>query len=162
MRQDDLQSAAEQTRSLKDEVDILRERSARLENAQSTIDSMRRKVEEGNELKRQLRKLEEKNSQYIQQNMELEEVQISNTPLSNFTFWCCDSFIFFVFCFKDLKKLGPWKSQLELQKKQIAEVQSTLDDERRRADKFELQYKNIVERNEALTLEKEVKCVLYT
>lgn len=35
---------------------------------------MRRKVEEGNELKRQLRKLEEKNSQYIQQNMELEEV----------------------------------------------------------------------------------------
>ena len=83
MRQDDLQSAAEQTRSLKDEVDILRERSARLENAQSTIDSMRRKVEEGNEL-------EEKNSQYIQQNMELEEVQISNTPLSNFTFWCCD------------------------------------------------------------------------
>ena len=83
MRQDDQQSAAEQTRSLKDEVDILRERSARLENAQSTIDSMRRKVEEGNEL-------EEKNSQYIQQNMELEEVQISNTPLSNFTFWCCD------------------------------------------------------------------------
>lgn len=36
---------------------------------------MRRKVEEGNELKRQLRKLEEKNSQYIQQNMELEEVR---------------------------------------------------------------------------------------
>ena len=90
MRQDDQHCAAEQTRSLKDEVDILRERSARLENAQSTIDSMRRKVEEGNELKRQLRKLEEKNSQYIQQNMELEEVQISNTPLSNFTFWCCD------------------------------------------------------------------------
>ena len=83
MRQDDQHCAAEQTRSLKDEVDILRERSARLENAQSTIDSMRRKVEEGNEL-------EEKNSQYIQQNMELEEVQISNTPLSNFTFWCCD------------------------------------------------------------------------
>uniref|UniRef100_A0A0P5MCP1 Putative Golgi-associated microtubule-binding protein hook3 n=1 Tax=Daphnia magna TaxID=35525 RepID=A0A0P5MCP1_9CRUS len=128
MRQDDLQSAAEQTRSLKDEVDILRERSARLENAQSTIDSMRRKVEEGNELKRQLRKLEEKNSQYIQQNMELEE---------------------------ELKKLGPWKSQLELQKKQIAEVQAALDDERRRADKFELQFKNVVERNEALTLEKE-------
>lgn len=56
-------------------MDILRERSAKLENAQSTIDSMRRKVEEGNELKRQLRKLEEKNSQYIQQNMELEEVR---------------------------------------------------------------------------------------
>ena len=65
-------------------------------------------------------------------------------------------------CVQELKKLGPWKSQLELQKKQIAEVQSTLDDERRRADKFELQYKNIVERNEALTLEKEVNCVRYT
>lgn len=60
-----------------------------------------------------------------------------------------------------MKKLGPWKSQLELQKKQIAEVQAALDDERRRADKFELQFKNVVERNEALTLEKEVnfKCV---
>ena len=56
----------------------MRERSAKLENAQSTIDSMRRKVEEGNELKRQLRKLEEKNSQYIQQNMELEEVSLDN------------------------------------------------------------------------------------
>ena len=54
-------------------MDILREKSARLENAQSTIDSMRRKVEEGNELKRQLRKLEEKYSQCIQHNMELEE-----------------------------------------------------------------------------------------
>ena len=58
-----------------------------------------------------------------------------------------------------MKKLGPWKSQLELQKKQIAEVQATLDDERRRADKFELQFKNLLERNEALTLEKEVSFI---
>lgn len=160
MRQDDLQSAAEQTRSLKDEVDILRERSARLENAQSTIDSMRRKVEEGNELKRQLRKLEEKNSQYIQQNMELEEVY-SYAHSENFPFGF-DSFHIVWFA-QELKKLGPWKSQLELQRKQIAEVQSALDEERRRADKFELQHKNIVERNEALTLEKEVKkCAVRT
>lgn len=55
-----------------------------------------------------------------------------------------------------MKKLGPWKSQLELQKKQIAEFQQMLDDERRRADKFELQYKNLIERNETLTQEKEV------
>jgi len=44
---------------------------------------MRRKVEEGNELKRQLRKLEEKNSQYIQQNMELEEVRHLRKALFN-------------------------------------------------------------------------------
>jgi hypothetical protein len=55
-----------------------------------------------------------------------------------------------------LKKLGPWKSQLEAQKKQITEVQSELEEERRRADKFELQFKNMLERNEALTQEKEV------
>lgn len=55
-----------------------------------------------------------------------------------------------------MKKLGPWKSQLELQKKQIAEFQQLLDEERRRADKFELQYKNMIERNETLTQEKEV------
>lgn len=58
---------------------------------------------------------------------------------------------------QELKKLGPWKSQLEAQKKQIAEVQSELEEERRRADKFELQFKNMIERNEALTQEKEVK-----
>lgn len=62
---------------------------------------------------------------------------------------------------QELKKLGPWKSQLELQKKQIAEVQVTLDEERRRADKFELQFKNLLERNEALTLEKEVLVINY-
>ena len=70
---------------VQDEVDILRERSAKLENAQSTIDSMRRKVEEGTELRRQLRKLEEKNSQYIQQNLELEEVMYSLILEFNFT-----------------------------------------------------------------------------
>ena len=53
----------------------MRERSARLTTAESTIDSMRRKVEEANELKKQLRKLDEKNAQYVQQNMELEEVR---------------------------------------------------------------------------------------
>lgn len=56
-------------------MDILRERSARLSTAECTIDSMRKKVEEANDLKRQLRKLEEKNAQYIQQNVELEEVR---------------------------------------------------------------------------------------
>ena len=70
---------------IQDEVDILRERSAKLENAQSTIDSMRRKVEEGTELRRQLRKLEEKNSQYIQQNLELEEVMYSLILKFNYT-----------------------------------------------------------------------------
>lgn len=45
---------------------------------------------------------------------------------------------------------------MELQKKQIAEVQSALDEERRRADKLEIQFKNQSERNEALVLEKEV------
>ncbi len=59
---------------MKDEVDILRERSARLATAECTIDSMRKKVEESNDFKRQLRKLEEKNALYIQQNVELEEV----------------------------------------------------------------------------------------
>jgi len=128
LRQEDLQNAADENRSLKDEVDILRERSGRLTTAESTIDSMRKKVEEGNELKRQLRKLDEKNAQYVQQNMELEE---------------------------ELKKLGPWKSQLELQKKQMSELQLKLDEERKTADRFELQFKNLQEKNETLAQEKE-------
>ena len=50
---------------------------------------------------------------------------------------------------------------MEVQKKQIAEVQSALDDERRRADKLELQFKNQLERNEALALEKEVNAFYF-
>lgn len=55
-----------------------------------------------------------------------------------------------------MKKLGPWKSQLELQKKQMSELQLKLDEERKTADKFELQFKNLLEKNETLTQEKEV------
>merc|ERR1712136_239751 len=50
---------------------------------------------------------------------------------------------------------GPWKSQLELQKKQMSELQLKLDEERKTADKFELQFKNLLEKNETLTQEKE-------
>ena len=57
---------------------------------------------------------------------------------------------------QELKKLGPWKSQLELQKKQIAEVQAKLDDERKRADKFEFQHKTLHDKFETLSQEKEV------
>jgi len=115
---------------------------------------MRRKVEEGTELRRQLRKLEEKNSQYIQQNLELEEVMYSS--ILNFKYTINLLINVLTLMLQELKKLGPWKSQLEAQKKQITEVQSELEEERRRADKFELQFKNMLERNEALTQEKEV------
>ena len=58
---------------------------------------------------------------------------------------------------QELKKLGPWKSQLELQKKQISELQLKLDEERKTSDKFELQFKNLQEKNETLAQEKEVR-----
>lgn len=97
--------------------------------AESAMDAMRRKVEEINDLKRQFRQLEENNAQYIQRNMELEE---------------------------ELKRQTPWKMQFEAQKKEMSEMRMTLDDERKRGDRFEFDLKKLHEKHEALAQEKEV------
>jgi septal ring factor EnvC (AmiA/AmiB activator) len=55
-----------------------------------------------------------------------------------------------------LKKSETWKPQLELCKKQIAELHQRLSEERSRGDKFEFECKNMQEKLSALHREKEV------
>lgn len=69
-----LQETANETRLLKDELDILRDTADRVEKYESTIQSYKKKLEELSDLKRQVKILESKNIGYIQQNMELEQV----------------------------------------------------------------------------------------
>ena len=73
VRQDELQGAANQARSLKDEVDILREAAGRLEKAEATVEGLRKKLEECSELRSQMKALEDKNTEYLHRNMGLEE-----------------------------------------------------------------------------------------
>ena len=59
--------------SAQDEVDILRETSDKVSKYEAAIESYKKKMEEMGDLKRQIKYLEEKNSEYINNNMDLEE-----------------------------------------------------------------------------------------
>lgn len=80
-----LQKLADQALKLKDELDILRETAEKVSKYEANIESYKKKLEELGDLKRQVKILEEKNTDYMQKNMELEE---------------------------DVKKTGNWKPQV--------------------------------------------------
>lgn len=71
-----LQETAGEARLLKDELDILRDTADRVEKYETTLQSYKKKLEGLGDLKRQLKILETKNIAYIQQNMELEQVNL--------------------------------------------------------------------------------------
>ena len=122
----DLQKLADQARSLKDEVDILRENSDKVGKYEGVIETYKKKLEEMADLKRQIKFLEDKNAEYIDNNMELEE------------------------------KLGKVaRPTTELFRKQIAELNSKLTSETERADKCKFENDRLMEKLEALTVEKD-------
>ncbi|XP_069694315.1 protein Hook homolog 3-like [Periplaneta americana] len=125
---EEIQKMADEARHLKDEVDILRETADKAVKYEATIASYKKKLEEYGDLKRQVKMLEDKNTDYMQQNMELEE---------------------------ELKKSGTWKPQLEMYKKQIAELHQRLNEETKRADKSDFECKKMQEKLNALQREKE-------
>lgn len=127
-RNEELQKLADQARSLKDEVDALREMSERAVVYEGTMETYKKKLEELSDLKRQVRILEEKNSDYMQHNMELEE---------------------------EVKKSGTWRPQLELYKKQVAELHQKLAEEAKKTDRQIFENKKLAEKMETIILEKD-------
>ncbi|XP_071442587.1 protein Hook homolog 3-like [Hetaerina americana] len=127
-RQEELQAGAEEARQLKDEMDILRETAEKVERHEAMIEVYKKKLEEYGDLKRQVKLLEEKNTEYMQQNMDLEE---------------------------ELKKSGSWKPQVEIYKKKTAELQQKLSEESKKADKAEFENKKLQEKLQYLSREKE-------
>ncbi|KAK6631025.1 hypothetical protein RUM44_003197 [Polyplax serrata] len=125
---EELQIHADEARHLKDEIDVLKETADKVGKYEATIESYKRKLEELSDLKRQLKILEEKNTSYMQHNLELED---------------------------EVKKNGTWKPQVEVYKKQVAELHQKLSDETKRADKFDFEVKKAQEKILALTREKE-------
>lgn len=71
----ELQQAADEARLLKDELDVAREAADQAVKYEATIETFKKKMEEFSDLRRQLKLLEDKNIEYMQMNMELEEVQ---------------------------------------------------------------------------------------
>lgn len=127
-RNEELQQLADQARSLKDEVDVLREMSERAVVYEGTMETYKKKLEELSDLKRQVRILEEKNSDYMQQNLELEE---------------------------EVKKSGTWRPQLEMYKKQVGELHQKLAEEAKKTDRQVFENKKLAEKMEALVQERD-------
>jgi protein HOOK3 len=75
---EELQKVGDEARHLKDEIDILRETADKAVKYEGTIASYKKKLEEYGDLKRQMKLLEDKNTYYMQQNMDLEEVYASD------------------------------------------------------------------------------------
>ncbi|KAK7503948.1 hypothetical protein BaRGS_00004680 [Batillaria attramentaria] len=124
----ELTALASEARAMKDELDILRHTSDQVAKYEATIETYKKKLEEMSDLRVQLKMLEEKNTGYMQQQIEMEE---------------------------EVKRLGTTKQQLESYKRQTLELQNRLTDETKRADKWEFEHNRIQEKFSMLQREKE-------
>uniref|UniRef100_G3NTY4 Hook microtubule tethering protein 2 n=1 Tax=Gasterosteus aculeatus aculeatus TaxID=481459 RepID=G3NTY4_GASAC len=73
LRNEELTSLAQEAQALKDEMDILRHSSDRVNQLEVLVESYKRKLEDLGDLRRQVRLLEERNTVYMQRTCELEE-----------------------------------------------------------------------------------------
>ncbi|XP_017311843.1 protein Hook homolog 1 isoform X1 [Ictalurus punctatus] len=127
-RNDELTSLAEESRSLKDELDILRSCSDRAVKLEASVETYRKKLEDLGDLRRQMKALEEKNMTYMHNTVSLEE---------------------------ELRKANAARAQLETYKRQVQELHRKLSEETRRADNLAFEMKKFEETHEALLKEKE-------
>lgn len=84
---------------LKDEIDILRESNDELKLCEGQLNTYKKKLEDYNDLKKQIKLLEERSADYIQQNTQYEE---------------------------DAKKYATLKGQVELFKKEVCVLQNNI------------------------------------
>ncbi|KAK5869998.1 hypothetical protein PBY51_024668 [Eleginops maclovinus] len=127
-RNDDLTSLAEESRALKDELDVLRNCSDRVVMLEASVDTYKRKLENLGDLKRQMKLLEENNMTYMQNTVSLEE---------------------------ELRKANAARAQLESYKRQVQELHRKLSEESRRADNLAYEMKKLEEKHKTVLKEKE-------
>lgn len=127
-RNDELTSLAEESRALKDELDVLRNCSDRVVVLEASVETYKRKLENLGDLKRQMKLLEENNMTYMQNTVSLEE---------------------------ELRKANAARTQLETYKRQVQELHRKLSEETRRADNLAFEMKKLEEKHETVMKEKE-------
>lgn len=118
-RNEQLQSLAEESQMLKDEMDVLRHSQEKVIKYESTIELYKKKLEELSDMRKQMKALEEKNVTYMKETMNLQE---------------------------DLRKANALKSQVDTYKKQVHQLQVQVSDLQRRADKAEFEAKKAKEK----------------
>ncbi|XP_069127500.1 protein Hook homolog 3-like isoform X2 [Argopecten irradians] len=124
----ELTAIADEARSLKDEVDVLRHTSEQVSKYESSIESYKKKLDELSDLRGQVKLLEDKNTKYMTEHLELEE---------------------------ELRKTSSLKQQLEGYKRQVHEIQNKLTEETKRADKADFEAKRAQDKMSTLQREKE-------
>ncbi|XP_062858195.1 protein Hook homolog 1 [Trichomycterus rosablanca] len=127
-RNDELTSLAEESRALKDELDVLRNYSDRAVKLEASVETYKKKLDDLSDLRRQMKVLEDKNISYMQNTVSLEE---------------------------ELRKANAARAQLETYKRQVQELHMKLSEETRRADILAFEMKKFEEKHEALLKEKE-------
>ncbi|XP_054837739.1 protein Hook homolog 1 isoform X2 [Eublepharis macularius] len=127
-RNDELTSLAEESRALKDEIDILRMVADKASKLESNVEVYRKKLEDLNDFRRQVKSLQETNMMYMHNTVSLEE---------------------------ELKKANAARAQLETYKRQVQELHNKLSEESKRADTQAFELKRLEEKHEALLKERE-------
>lgn len=110
MKIDELTKATAELSQIKDEVDILREASERSKIQETQLSTLKKKLEDHNDVKRQLKQLEDRAAEYLKQNLQFEE---------------------------ESKKFSGVKGQVELYKRELEELHSKLDSEMQKTVKAE-------------------------
>ncbi|KAM9784105.1 protein Hook homolog 2-like [Syngnathus typhle] len=126
-RNEDLTSLAQEAQSLKDEMDILRHSSDRVNQLETLVETYKRKLEDLGDLRRQVRLLEERNTVYMQRTCELEE---------------------------ELRRASVFRAQMDTYKKQAHELLTKHQAQAMEAEKWQFEYKNLYDKYEALQKEK--------
>lgn len=127
-RNDELASLAEETRAMKDEIDILRATSDKAAKLEAAVEVYRQKLEDLGDLRRQVKSLEDTNMMYMHNTVSLED---------------------------ELKKANAARAQLETYKRQVEDLHNKLSVESKRADTLAYDIKRLEEKQETLLKEKE-------
>ncbi|KAG7216158.1 hypothetical protein INR49_029006 [Caranx melampygus] len=128
LRNEELTSLAQEAQALKDEMDILRHSSDRVNQLEAMVETYKRKLEDLGDLRRQVRLLEERNTVYMQRTCELEE---------------------------ELRRANAVRNQLDTYKRQAHELHTKHSAEAMKAEKWQFEYKNLNDKYDALLKEKE-------
>ncbi|XP_053193768.1 protein Hook homolog 2-like [Scomber japonicus] len=128
LRNEELTSLAQEAQALKDEMDILRHSSDRVNQLEALVETYKRKLEDLGDLRRQVRLLEERNTVYMQRTCELEE---------------------------ELRRANAVRNQLDTYKRQAHELHTKHSAEAMKAEKWQFEYKNLHDKYDGLQKEKE-------
>jgi chromosome segregation ATPase len=119
---------AQDAQNLKDEIDILKHTSDKVEKLESTIDAYKIKLEEMADLRKQIKMSEENNTKYLEKIIILEE---------------------------EVKKISTLKAQIDNYKKQIQELHEKVLVDDMKMKKLEYEHKSVEEKCNELKNEKE-------